>query len=380
MAVALATVVFLVWLFLTFFRGDFWRAEQRLPQEIVRLPYWPEVVAIVPARNEAQSIGHCVQGLLRQDYPGIFRVIVVDDQSQDGTASLAEEAARRLGADERLQVLSGSPLPQGWAGKVWAMAQGVEAAGSATYLWFTDADIEHGPRVLQTLLAKAENEQRVLVSLMVRLSTTTLWERWLIPAFLFFFQKLYPFPWVNDPQHQTAAAAGGCMLVRREVLAQSGGLAEMRGALIDDCTLAAQLKPLGAIWLGLADDSLSLRQYQSLGEIWRMVARSAYVQLQHRPSLLLGTTLGMLILYFLPWALLVLGLLTGMNLPAIILAAGTLLISWWIYWPTLRYLQLSPLWVLSLQPAAWLYTLMTLDSARQYYAGRGGAWKGRTYS
>ena len=376
MLLAFAIAEVLAWLVLYLGRGNFWRADRRLG--VGELAAWPTVTAVVPARNEAEGIAACVRGILGQDYPGELRLIVVDDQSSDGTAELAHAAAAAIGAATRLSVLAGENLPAAWAGKVWAMAQGVEAAGTVPYLWFTDGDIVHQPQVLRALVAKAGTENRVLVSLMVRLSCETRWERWLIPPFLFFFQKLYPFPWVNDPRRRTAGAAGGCMLVARDALLASGGLQAMRGALIDDCTLAAQLQVQGPIWLGLAEQSESLRRYQRLGEIWRMVARSAYVQLEFRPSRLLLATLGMLFLYLLPWVLFILGLLQ--NKPWVwALSLLSLLLSWRMFWPTLRDYRLSPFWIFSLQPAAWLYTLMTLDSARRHYRGRGGAWKGRTY-
>jgi hopene-associated glycosyltransferase HpnB len=377
-ALLFSAAVLLAWLGLFLARGGFWRADQRLGEG--SLTDWPAVMAVVPARNEAEGIAACVRGILCQDYPGELRLIVIDDQSSDGTAHLARHAAAELNAAARLTVLAGQELPEGWAGKVWAMAQGVAAAGDEVpYLWFTDADIVHPPRVLRNLVAKAERERRVLVSLMVRLTCRSLLERWLIPPFLFFFQKLYPFPWVNDPRRRLAGAAGGCMLVARTALAASGGLVAMRAALIDDCTLAAQLKRQGSIWLGLAEESHSLREYTRLGEIWRMVARSAYVQLDFRPLRLLLATATMLFLYLAPWLLLLLGLWQGQ--PTVwLMALLSLLLSWWMFWPTLRHCGLSPFWVLTLQPAAWLYTLMTLDSARRHYAGRGGAWKGRTYA
>ncbi len=325
MLLAFAIAEVLAWLVLYLGRGNFWRADQRLGAG--ELAAWPAVTAVVPARNEAEGIAACVRGILAQDYPGEVRLIVVDDQSSDGTAELAHAAAAAIGAATRLSVLTGENLPAAWAGKVWAMAQGVEAAGTVPYLWFTDGDIVHQPQVLRALVAKAETENRVLVSLMVRLSCVTRWERWLIPPFLFFFQKLYPFPWVNDPRRRTAGAAGGCMLVARDALLASGGLQAMRGALIDDCTLAAQLQVQGPIWLGLAEQSESLRRYQRLGEIWRMVARSAYVQLEFRPSRLLLATLGMLFLYLLPWVLFILGLLQ--NKPWVwALSLLSLLLSW----------------------------------------------------
>lgn len=377
-ALLFSAAVLSAWLLLFVARGGFWRADQRLGSG--SLTDWPAVTAVVPARNEAEGIAACVRGILCQDYPGELRLIVIDDQSSDATAQLARHAAAELDAAARLTVLAGQELPEGWAGKVWAMAQGVAAAGDEVpYLWFTDADIVHPPRVLRNLVAKAESEQRVLVSLMVRLSCRGLWERWLIPPFLFFFQKLYPFPWVNDPRRRLAGAAGGCMLVARSALAASGGLTAMRSALIDDCTLAAQLKRQGSIWLGLAEESYSLREYTRLGEIWRMVARSAYVQLDFRPARLFLATCTMLFLYLAPWLLLLIGLWRGQT-AVWLMALLSLLLSWRLFWPILRHCGLSPFWVLTLQPAAWLYTLMTLDSARRHYAGRGGAWKGRTYA
>ncbi|MGC9128288.1 MAG: glycosyltransferase [Acidithiobacillus sp.] len=369
----------LAWGVLYLARGWFWRCDERLAPEIAPLSRWPAVTAVVPARNEAAGIGACVRSILGQDYPGDLRLIVVDDQSSDGTAALAREAAAAVGAAQRLRVLRGRDLPAGWAGKVWAQSQGVAAAGEVPWLWFTDADIQHGETVLRRLVAKAEGEQRVLVSLMVELSCRSLWERLLIPAFVFFFQKLYPFAWVNDPGRPLAGAAGGCMLLRRDALERAGGLARMRAALIDDCTLAGLLKPLGPIWLGLTHDSRSLRVYPRLGEIWSMVARSAYVQLEQKPSRLLLAVSGMIFLYLWPLLALVYGVAVQvwwLWLPAL----AALLLAWRMYLPMLRFYALPWWWGVSLFPAAWLYTLMTADSGRRHYLGRGGAWKGRHYS
>ncbi|MGC9238053.1 MAG: glycosyltransferase [Acidithiobacillus sp.] len=369
----------LAWGVLYLARGRFWRCDERLAAEIAPLSRWPAVTAVVPARNEAAGIGACVRSILGQDYPGDLRLIVVDDQSSDGTAALAREAAAAVGAAQRLRVLRGRDLPAGWAGKVWAQSQGVAAAGEVPWLWFTDADIQHGETVLRRLVAKAEGEQRVLVSLMVELSCRSFWERLLIPAFVFFFQKLYPFAWVNDPGRPLAGAAGGCMLLRRDALERAGGLARMRAALIDDCTLAGLLKPLGPIWLGLTHDSRSLRVYPRLGEIWSMVARSAYVQLEQKPSRLLLAVSGMIFLYLWPLLALVYGVAVQvwwLWLPAL----AALLLAWRMYLPMLRFYALPWWWGASLFPAAWLYTLMTADSGRRHYLGRGGAWKGRHYS
>lgn len=377
-------LVLLAWLILLFGRGGFWRANQRLPTLVTDLPdatattRLPAVTAIVPARNEVEGIGACVTALLRQNYPGVVRVIVVDDQSDDGTAASAKMAAEKVGAADHLQVLCGQALPEGWAGKVWAMHQGVLAADNVALLWFTDADIVHGPEVLQRLVAHQQRENRALVSLMVMLSCRSFWERLLIPPFIFFFQMLYPFPWVNDSRRKLAGAAGGCMLLRRDMLLQAGGFAAMRGALIDDCTLAALLKPFGPIWLGLGAESYSLRDYRYLGEIWRMVARSAYVQLQFSPWKLLEAVIGMLFLYALPVIWLMMGLWLQQWL-WIIPSALSLLLMCRAYFPSVRLYAQNGLWVLTLPVAAMLYTLMTLDSARRHYLGRGGYWKGRHY-
>jgi len=383
---ALAALVLLAWLMLFFARGFFWRADQRLPAltaEFLKAADpaavgLPAVTAIVPARNEAEGIGPCVTALLRQNYPGELRVIVVDDQSQDETTQVAKIAAEKVGASDRLQVLSGTMLPEAWAGKVWAMHQGALAAEDVSLLWFTDADIVHGPDVLTRLVAQQQRGNRALVSLMVMLSCRSFWERLLIPPFIFFFQMLYPFPWVNDPRRKLAGAAGGCMLLRRDMLMRAGGFAAMRGALIDDCTLAALLKTQGPIWLGLGTESYSLRDYRFLGEIWRMVARSAYVQLEFSPWRLLEATLGMVFLYAVPVIVLIVGC-WGQQWIGLTLSVLTLALMFMAYLPSVRLYAQNSLWILTLPLAAMLYTLMTLDSARRHYLGKGGAWKGRHY-
>ncbi|HEY7608499.1 MAG TPA: glycosyltransferase, partial [Alphaproteobacteria bacterium] len=289
------------WIYLVFFHGFFWRADQRLPVQAAGVDPWPDVVAIIPARDEAPVIGAAVESLLCQDYPGEVRVVVVDDASDDGTAYAAEAAAKRIEAADRLSVVAAPPLLQGWSGKLWAVHNGIAAApANRRYLLLTDADIVHAPDALKRLVAKAESSPAEggldLVSLMVKLHCESFAERLLIPAFVFFFQKLYPFPWVNDPAISTAGAAGGCMLVRREALERAGGIAAIKGALIDDCALAAALKKKGPIWLGLADKSASTRRYPAIADVWRMVARTAYTQLRHSPLLVLGTVLGMVLL------------------------------------------------------------------------------------
>ena len=308
----IAAVVLAIWLYLIAARGRFWRAAERDDRTLLRaspsaVRRWPAVTAVVPARDEAETVGETVSGLLRQDYHGPFKVILVDDQSHDGTARLAREAAAAFGAGDRFDVVSGRPLPAGWTGKLWAQSQGVEFAGKAEeapdYLLLTDADIVFAPQALASLVARAEQDGLVLNSLMVKLRCKSFAERMFVPAFVFFFQMLYPFAWVNDRRRATAAAAGGCMLVRREALAAAGGLASIRGALIDDCALAKFLKAHGPIALALTDRAHSVRAYPAIGDIRRMVARTAYAQLSYSPLMLAGTVLGLALTYLAPLAL-----------------------------------------------------------------------------
>ena len=290
--IVIGALALLIWIYLLFGRGFFGLARERDDRGQAPDPaLWPTVVAVVPARDEADVIARSIASLLAQDYPGAFRVILVDDNSTDGTGEIAR------GLKGRLDVLTGAPLPPGWTGKLWAQSQGVERAGAPDYLWLTDADIAHAPDTLRALVARAEAGALVLTSLMARLTVETWAERLLIPAFILFFDMLYPFAWVNDPRRKTAAAAGGCMLVRREALAAAGGLAAIRGRIIDDCSLGALMKQRGPIWLGLTQRSRSLRPYAGFGEIARMVSRSAYAQLNFSPWLLAGTVAGMAIVY-----------------------------------------------------------------------------------
>ncbi len=374
-----------VWLYLVLLRSGFWRADVRLGRDGETDGVWPAVTALVPARNEATVIAEAVASLLTQDYPGPFRVVVVDDDSSDGTAEAALAAGARLGAGERMTLVTAAPKGPGWAGKLWALDQGlaeVRRAGPVPhYFWLTDADIAHGPDTLRRLVAKAGRERRSLVSLMVRLSCQDFWERLLIPPFVFFFQKLYPFSWVADPKRATAAAAGGCVLVEAEALWAAGGFAAIKGALIDDCALAALIKRSTrgkgeGIWLGLADDSHSIRPYEGLGEIWDMVARSAYTQLRTSPLLLAGTLLGMAVTYLAPPLLLLLWPWHGSTLAALSGAVAWALMAA-AYLPTLR-LYGQPAWqALTLPLSAVFYTAMTFDSALRHWRGRGGLWKGR---
>jgi len=367
MLAALSALSAVIWLWLLAFRGGFWRDGPYLPDAPAPAE-WPEVVAVVPARNEAESIGCTVGGLLSQDYPGTLSMIVVDDRSEDTTAA----EARAAGGD-RLQLVSGTPLPAGWTGKMWAVSQGIAAASpSAKYIWLTDADIAHGPGVLRELVTAAEQRSLALTSQMVLLRCESTWEKLLIPAFVFFFKKLYPFAWINDSANHTAGAAGGCMLVRLEILAAAGGIAAIKGEVIDDCALARLLKPLGPIWLGLTRRSVSLRRYDTLNEIWAMVARTAFVQLKFSYLLVAGTVLGMALIYLVPpLAFLLRGEILGL--------AGWALMSV-AYVPTVRLYGLS-VWRAALLPlAALLYTSMTVSSAYRYGTGHGPRWKDRAYS
>lgn len=382
-ALLMAVASFAVWAGLVMLRGGFWRADQRLPPRPPELHEWPAVVAVVPARDEAATIGATVASLLEQDYPGPFAVVVVDDGSRDGTADVARATAARAAAGDRLTVVGGAALPSGWTGKLWAVRQGLDAAErvlpSASFVLLTDADIEHDPENMRSLVAKAEREGRDLVSLMVLLRCQSAWERLLIPAFVFFFQKLYPFPLTNDPAASTAAAAGGCMLVRRSRLAAIGGIDAIRDRLIDDCALAAAVKRSGGvIWLGLTKSVRSLRAYESLGDIWRMVARTAFVQLNRSAFLLAGTLVGMAVIYIVPPASVAAGLAMGDPRLAAVGAAAWALMTV-AYLPTVRLYGLGAWRAWLLPVAAVLYTAMTVDSARRHWLGRGGGWKGRHY-
>lgn len=374
----------LVWLGLILAHGRFWRADQRLPSApTVSADSLPRVVAVVPARDEAQVIGRSVASLLRQTYPGPFRLVVVDDHSSDGTANVARDAARAAGAEDRLTVLGAAPLPEGWAGKMWAVKQGVAQAAEldpeADYLLLTDADIEHAPDALARLVAKADSKRLDLTSLMVLLNCTSAAERLLVPAFVFFFQKLYPFPRINNPRSGMAGAAGGCMLVRRTALERAGGIDAIRHEIIDDCALARRIKARGPIWLGLTSGTRSIRPYPHLADVWGMVARTAYTQLRYSPFLLFGTLLGMTLLYLVPPLAFVGGTVTG-NARVAALGGATWLLMCVAYWPTLKLYRLSPARTLTLPLAGLLYTLMTVDSAWRHWRGRGGGWKGRTYT
>jgi len=359
-----------VWLYLLLGRSAFWQLRERDDEAALPQPArWPSVVAVVPARDEADVIQKSFGSLLAQDYPGDFRVILVDDQSEDGTASLL----RALNF-EKLTILTGADRPPSWTGKLWAMHQGVALADefAPDFLLFTDADIAHAPDNLSRLVARAEDGNKVLVSLMARLSCANPSEYFLIPAFVFFFDMLFPFGAVNDPKNKLAAAAGGCMLARRSVLTVAGGIEAIRHNIIDDCALARLMKAQGPIWLGLSDRAVSLRPYSGFSEIRRMVSRSAYAQLGYSPLQLAGTLLGLMLVYIAPVAMALFG--AGV---AQIAGFAAWIIMALLFQPILRFYRLSPFWGLLLPLIGAVYAGFTLDSAIQHWQGKGGMWKGR---
>ncbi|HEV8014331.1 MAG TPA: glycosyltransferase [Stellaceae bacterium] len=367
--VAVGWLVAAIWAYLLLARGFFWVARVAPPAPA---PYrWPRIVAVIPARNEADAIGRAVGSLLEQDYPGDFSIVLVDDHSNDGTAEIARAAGR--GSEDRLSVVAARALPGGWTGKLWALSEGVRQIKAPPELYlFTDADIAHHRTNLRELVARLEAEQRDLVSLMVKLHCRSFAELFLIPAFVFFFALLYPFAWSNDPRRATAAAAGGCILIRRTAYERIGGYAAIKGALIDDCVLARAVKTSGgSIWLGLTQATESLRPYPQIGDIWNMVARTAFTQLNYSPLLLAGTALGLIITYLTPVLLVFAGgkgMLCG-------LAAWLMMAI--AYAPMLRFYGRSLAWAPLLPAAASVYLGATIVSAWRYWRGRGGEWKGR---
>lgn len=363
----------LVWLHLAFGRNLFWLFRERDTDQRLPVPTaWPSVVAVVPARDEADVIARSLGSLIAQNYAGAFHIILVDDQSNDGTAI----AARALGA-RNVTVLNGSPRPPGWTGKLWAMSQGLEAAQSHApdYVWFTDADIAHAPDNLSRLVARADAAGLVLTSQMAKLSAKTLVEHFLIPAFVFFFAMLYPFGAVNDRKRKLAAAAGGCMLARREALEAVGGIEAIRRNIIDDVSLGRLMKEKGPIWLGLSKRAVSLRPYEKLSEIRRMVARSAYAELDYSFLKLIGTLAGLVLVYLAPPAV-----AQFANGPSQIAGWIACIIMVVMMQPILRFYRLSPLWAFTLPIIAGFYAFFTLDSAIKYWQGKGGMWKGRAQS
>ncbi len=361
----LALLVLAVWLYLFFLHGSFWRSQPQLSPAAA--PATPDVDVVVPARDEAATIAAVIASLLAQDYAGRFRLILVDDGSTDGTADAA-------GAAPALTVVAAPPKPPGWSGKLWALQQGIEA-GRAPLLLFTDADIVHDPRHLTTLVAHQQQASLDLVSEMVHLNCVSFAERALVPAFVYFFQMLYPFSRVNDPRARIAAAAGGTVLIRRAALTHIGGIAAIRGALIDDVSLARAVKPVGAIYLGHSTLARSIRPYPRFLDLWRMIARTAFTQLRHSGLLLLVTVLGLVLVWWLPlfeaWHA------SGWRRVAATTACLLALAS---YQPTLRRYRRTPLWALALPLIAGFYLAATLGSALTHWFGGGAEWKQRAYS
>ncbi|MBO4260500.1 glycosyltransferase [Streptomyces griseorubiginosus] len=375
-----AAVSLAAWLWLLLCQGYFWRTDVRLPRR-EDPGDWPSVCVVVPARDEAAVLPSSLPSLLAQDYPGRAEVFLVDDGSSDGTGELARELAREHGGLPLTVDSPGEP-PAGWTGKLWAVRHGIGLARARgpEYLLLTDADIAHAPDSLRELVAAARTGGFDMVSQMARLRVESAWERLVVPAFVYFFAQLYPFRRIGRKGARTAAAAGGCVLLRAETAERAHVPDAIRHAVIDDVALARAVKGGGGhIWLGLAEKVDSVRPYPRLHDLWRMVSRSAYAQLRHNPLLLFGTVLGLLLVYLVPPLSLIAGLAAG---DATTAALGGLawLVMTGTYLPILRYYD-QPSWLAPLLPfTAFLYLLMTVDSAVQHYRGRGAAWKGRTYT
>ncbi|MGJ0508785.1 MAG: glycosyltransferase [Methylocystis sp.] len=374
----IASIALAAWLYLLIFNKGFWRLtehDETFAPPGATVPAGAHVVAIVPARDEAEVIAASVASLLQQDFPGRFEVVLVDDDSTDGTADVARARAAELGAADRLMVLESGGPADGWTGKIAAMHRGFTSVRSLPqqpdFVLFCDADIAFESHVLARLVAGAAARGSVLSSLMVKLRCESAAEKWFVPAFVFFFQKLYPFRAVNDPRSKVAGAAGGVMLVRPQALADAGGLPAIRDALIDDCALGALMKKQGPIWLGLTDDVYSLRPYPRLTDIERMVTRSAYAQLDYSPAKLAGAVAGMCLVYLAP------PLLVFAESPAPDIALVAWLIMAQAYMPSLRFYGLSRARAFALPLIAACYTWFTAVSAWRHMRGRGGEWKGR---
>jgi hopene-associated glycosyltransferase HpnB len=372
-----AVLAFAIWVYLLLFRGGFWLGRERDARDAGAMQSdedWPRVVVIVPARNEADMLPRSLRTLLEQDYPRPITVIVIDDQSEDDTSEVVR--GMTAAAQRDVVLLRGQPRPPGWTGKVWAMQQGIAQAVALKdppqYLLLTDADIGYAPDALVRLVSRARAGKFVLTSLMAKLHCESFAERALIPAFVFFFQMLYPFAWVGRKSMHTAAAAGGCMLVERGALERAGGMPAISNALIDDCALAAVLKALGPIWLGLTERVTSLRSYPRIGDIRNMVSRSAYAQLRYSPRLLAGTIAGMAVTFIAAPLLAIFGSYPYRELG---IAAWCLMAI--AFQPTLRLYRSSPLWGPLLPLIAAVYLVFTVDSSYQHLRGRGGMWKGR---
>jgi hopene-associated glycosyltransferase HpnB len=374
-SIYLAAIPFTIWLYLLLGRGNFWKVSED-DIEPKPLANWPRVIAIVPARNEAETIARSIASLVTQEYPGEFEIVVVDDQSEDRTAALARQAVAESGASHRVTVHSAAALPPGWTGKLWALNTGISSAAekSPHFFWFTDADIVHAPDTLRRLVFRAERDALDLTSLMVLLQAKTFPERLLIPPFLYFFLMLYPPRWIADPKARTAGAAGGCILLRREALERFGGIAAIRNEVIDDCALARMVKRGGGkLWMGLTRASVSLREYRTFAELRELIARTAFAQLRNSLVLLAVTLAGLFVTFWLGWIL----FFTG-NDPAWIMASTAVALMTTTFLLTVLFYALSPYWAFTLPLAALFYGHATFLSALRYWLGHGGQWKGRT--
>lgn len=380
MLIAAGVLSLLIWAYLVLARGGFWRiypAALRTISAENRAPGNPVLIAVImPARDEADVVGRAIRSLLQQTGGQRIHIFLVDDASTDGTAQAARAAAIAEGQAQNLTVVSASPLPHGWSGKLWAIQQGIEQAVKTApdFFLFTDADIEHAPDSIATLVSIAQAGPYGMASFMVKLYCQSVAEKLLIPAFVYFFFKLYPPAWISNPRRSEAGAAGGCILIRPAVLEKAGGIAAIRHEVIDDCSLAARVKGNGGrLWLGASATTRSIRPYEGFSGIGRMISRSAFNQLRHSNILLLLSILGMAATYLLPPALVFAAHRTA---PAVLGGAAWLLMVL-SYWPVLRLYCLNPLWALALPVAAVFYMGATFHSAWKYWMGRGGEWKGR---
>jgi len=364
----------LIWVYLLLAHGSFWQVNKLMAAGTAN-EIAGKIAVIIPARDEAQVIASSVTSLLNQTCSSSIHIFLVDDGSTDDTAQIARRAARQVGKSSALTIIEGWPPPAGWSGKLWALQQGIQRAQELApqFFLFTDADIEHAPASIATLVSIAEPGAYDLASYMVKLHCGTFAERLLIPAFVFFFFKVYPPAWISGPQRKTAGAAGGCILIRPEALQRAGGMEAIRGEIIDDCALAQAVKSNGGrVWLGLTELATSIRPYGTFAGIGRMISRSAFSQLNHSGVMLLLALLGLLATYLLPPLL----VFTGQPLPVILGAAAWLLMTI-TYLPMVRFYRLNPLWTLMLPAIAAFYMGATMHSAIKYWSGRGGEWKGR---
>ncbi len=365
-----------IWVYLLAGHGEFWRISKFTAKPASAREFRGTVAVVIPARNEAEVVGRAVASILQQRHVAEVRLFLVDDGSNDGTAEIARRAAQAADKSDHLTVISGQALPAGWSGKLWAVKQGVDAALilNPDFLLLTDADIVHAPESVATLAAIAEAGSHDLVSFMVKLYCRSFAEKALIPAFVYFFFQLYPPAWIADPRKATAGAAGGSILIRPEALARAGGIAAIRGEIIDDCALARTVKRSGGkIWLGMTTVTESIRPYGSFAEIGRMISRSAFNQLRHSTVLLLLAIVGMAVTYLLPPAL---AIFSRRWVPAA-LGGGAWFLMVASFMPVIRFYRMNPLWSLTLPLIALFYMSATFHSAFKFWLGQGGEWKGR---